>query len=67
MIPTEDAYHGDSFNIALEKGRWERWIIWRISDDEGNREQIVLSQKGMDELADYFAKFYAEDKAAPRF
>lgn len=58
-----DIFLGGHFNIERAGGEW---TIWLICDDEGNREQIILTQSAMDDLADYFADFYASDRAKAR-
>jgi hypothetical protein len=55
-----DKYHGNSFSIDHVGGDW---TIWRFSDDDGNREQIILTDEAMDELRDYFAAYYDEDRS----
>lgn len=54
-------YHGNGFDVDRHGSDW---TIWRIADDDGNREQIILTQDAMDELRDYFADCYPEDRAA---
>ena len=52
-------YVGNSFNVDHEG---DDWSVWRLSDDNGNRQEIILTTDAMDELRDYFAEYYAEDK-----
>lgn len=54
-----DVYGGNFLSIAHVGGDWS---IWRICDDDGNREEIILTDGAMDELRDYFAEHYAEDR-----
>lgn len=51
-------YYGNSFNVERTK---EGWRLYRFTDDD-EQEQITLDTEAMDELRDYFAEYYAEDK-----
>jgi len=53
-----DIYIGNSFSITRIGGDW---AIWRFSGGDGDREQIILTDEAMNELADYFADCFAED------
>lgn len=55
----EEIYSGNMFSIDHAGGDW---AIWRYDDDDGGREQIILTQDAMDELRDYFVQCYMEDR-----
>lgn len=56
----EEIYSGNTFSIDQAGSDW---AIWRYDDDDGGREQIILTRDGMDELRDYFVQCYTEDRA----
>lgn len=58
-----DVLLGGYFNIERDG---DDWTIWRITNDDGDRETLRLSQYAMDDLRDYFADFYAEDRQKAR-
>lgn len=49
----DDIYSGNFFSIARVG---DEWAIWRYNDEDGEREQIILTSEGMDELADWFVE-----------
>lgn len=55
----DDIYGGNSFSIEKHG---DDWALWRYCDDDGGREQLILTGDGMDELRDYFAEHYTEDR-----
>lgn len=64
-----EVYGGSEFSVAHIG---DAWVIYYFSGDElpmpgdaefGAHEKIVLDQAGMDDLRDYFANHYAEDRA----
>lgn len=55
----DDIYSGNSFSIEQVGGDW---AIWRYCGHDGERERVILDTEGMDELRDYFAENYAEDR-----
>ena len=58
-----DIYLDSFFNVAREGNDW---AIWRITNDDGDRETLILTTEAMDQLRDYFNDFYAEDRAQAR-
>lgn len=53
-----DVYEGNSFNV---KHVGDGWVIWRHRGED-SFEEVTLDTDGMDELRDYFAECWAEDK-----
>lgn len=62
-----DVYSGNHFSV--EQAGTD-WAIWRYSGDTFGTlappeiERLILTTDAMDELRDYFAESYPEDRAA---
>lgn len=61
MLAVEN-YLGNHFNVERAG---DDWAIYRFygTIESGDRETLILTTDAMDELCDYFSKFYAEDRS----
>lgn len=57
-----DVYSGNMFSVSRHG---DDWTIWRYTGQEfadARREELVLTTEAMDELRDYFAEDFGEQR-----